>query len=392
MPEPPRADPDGYRIPLFDRAVYAARRRRVGDSIAAAGLDGLLVTIPENIYYLTGLDHFGYFAFHMLVFPADGEPVLIARQMETVTVGRDVPDLEFAGYGDDDDLAAHCREVMTRSIGGGKVGVESSSTNLSPLLAAGIAAGWKGDLVDASDLVAELRMIQGREELAVTRRAAIVTDAMMDAAIAAAGEGVTERAVAAAALGAMMAAGGEPPAFWPLVRSSNRLNEDHTTWTDYPLRRGDALFLEMSGSIGRYHAPMGRVVFVGEAPPGADFVAGVSLEAFDTARRRAVPGTEAGQVYDAWQSVLDTAGLSHYRRHHCGYLTGIGFPPTWSGSGVPRGLRAGSPQVLAAGMLFHQMSWVMGTGQGDYFVSDPVVVTPGGGERLSSVSQELRVV
>jgi Xaa-Pro dipeptidase len=48
--------------------------------------------------------------------------------------------------------------------------------------------------------------------------------------------------------------------------------------------------------------------------------------------------------------------------------------------------------VLAAGMLFHQMSWVMGTGQGDYFVSDPVVVTPGGGERLSSVSQELRVI
>src|SRR3989337_728989 len=109
---------------------------------------------------------------------------------------------------------------------------------------------------------------------------------------------------------------------------------------------------------------MGRVVFVGEAPPGADFVAGVSLEAFDTARRRAVPGTEAGQVYDAWQSVLDPAGLSHYRRphfrlHHCGYLTGIGFPPTWSGSGVPRGLRAGSHQVLAAGMLFHQMSWLM---------------------------------
>jgi len=37
------------------------------------------------------------------------------------------------------------------------------------------------------------------------------------------------------------------------------------------------------------------------------------------------------------------------------------------------------------------MSWTMGTGQGDYFVSDPVVVTPNGGERLSRTPQDLVV-
>ena len=33
----------------------------------SAGLAGLCVTGPEDIYYLTGLNHQGYFAFTMLV-------------------------------------------------------------------------------------------------------------------------------------------------------------------------------------------------------------------------------------------------------------------------------------------------------------------------------------
>ena len=83
--------------------------------------------------------------------------------------------------------------------------------------------------------------------------------------------------------------------------------------------------------------------------------------------------------------------MSHYGRHHCGYLTGIGFPPSWSGNGVPRALRDGSHMPLTAGMVVHLMSWTMGTGRGDYFVSDPVVITVGGGERLSRTPQDLVV-
>jgi Xaa-Pro dipeptidase len=43
-------------------------------------------------------------------------------------------------------------------------------------------------------------------------------------------------------------------------------------------------------------------------------------------------------------------------------------------------------------MVFHMMSWMMETGSGDYFVSDPVVVTADGAERLTSSVQTLRVV
>ena len=394
MLPPLRATSLGHRIPLFDREVYARRRRRAAEAVAAAGLDVMLVTIPENIYYLIGLDHFGYFAFHMLVVPAEGEPVLVARQMEHVTIGRDVPDVGFRGYGDDDDLPGHCVDVVTsvcpRSE---RIGMEETSLFLIPTVALAVRAAFPdADVVDATRIVSDQRLVQSPEERVVTQQVAGVSDAMMTAAVESVAVGVSEREVAAAAVAAMMEAGGEPPAFWPFVRCTSRFNEDHTTWTDYPLRAGDAVFLELSGSIGRYHAPMGRVVFVGELPTGSDEVSRVCLEAFEAARRAAIPGAAAGSVYAAWQGELDRAGLSHYRRHHCGYATGIGFPPSWSGNGVPRALRPGSRAVVSEGMVFHLMSWMMGTGVGDYFVSDPVVITAAGGERLSSTPQEPVVV
>lgn len=382
----------GYRIPLFERSVYAERRDRVAQAVAEAGLDVVLITIPENIYWLVGLDHFGYFAFHMLAIPAVGDPVLIARKMEHVTIGRDVPDLDFAGYGDDDDVAAYCISVLSeRHPNIGRIGMEESSIYLLATVARAVRSAF-GDVVDASDMVTARRLVQSPEELAITRQTAAVSDAMIAAAIDAAAVGVSEREIAASAVAAMFDAGGEPPAFWPFVRATSRFNEDHTTWTDYPLRSGDGLFLELSGSIGRYHAPMGRMVFVGEAPAGSDFVSGVCTAAFDAALGAARPGAVAGDVYAAWQSVVDGAGLSHYRRHHCGYATGIGFPPSWSGGGVPRALRPGSTSVLAEGMVFHMMSWMMETGAGDYFVSDPVEVTTDGGRRLTTFRRDLHVV
>src|SRR3546814_8987656 len=45
-------------------------------------LDVALVSAPENIFYLTGLGHWGYFAPHMLIVPLQGEVVLVTRAME----------------------------------------------------------------------------------------------------------------------------------------------------------------------------------------------------------------------------------------------------------------------------------------------------------------------
>jgi Xaa-Pro dipeptidase len=46
---------------------------------------------------------------------------------------------------------------------------------------------------------------------------------------------------------------------------------------------------------------------------------------------------------------------------------------------------------LRAGMVFHLMSWLLRTGKGDYFLSDTVVVTEHGCERLTKASRDVVV-
>ncbi|HEY9568786.1 MAG TPA: hypothetical protein VIR38_11900, partial [Thalassobaculum sp.] len=77
------------------------------------------------------------------------------------------------------------------------------------------------------------------------------------------------------------------------------------------------------------------------------------------------------------------AGLAHYRRHHCGYAVGIGVPPSWTGGNTVTGLRADSRTELRTGMSFHVLSWLMGTGRGDFFRSDTVLLGANGPEVLT---------
>jgi Xaa-Pro dipeptidase len=247
----------------------------------------------------------------------------------------------------------------------------------------------KVNWVDASTLVGDCRLIQSDLELQCTRKAAEISDAMMMAGIAAAGPGVFKRDVVAAIYQMMFSRGGTYPAFIPLVRSTRTIEHEHSTWDQRRLSRRDLLFLEMGGCYLRYHAPIGRLVHIGKVPARAGRIHQVCREAMQESIATMAPGVPAGDVFRAWKRAVDKAGLHHYTRHHCGYAVGIGFPPSWTGSGVPLGLRSDSRMELKPGMVFHVMSWLIRTGRGDSFLSDTVVVTPEGREVLTQTSSEL---
>jgi Xaa-Pro dipeptidase len=246
---------------------------------------------------------------------------------------------------------------------------------------------------DASQLVAGLRMVKSPRELAYVRRAAAISDRALQRGLAVAADGVSEREVAAALSAELIGAGSEVPAIPPLVRSTPTLQFEHVTWSDRRLERGDTLFLELSGSVARYHAPLSRLAYVGEAPAGLDTAVGPALAGWEAVRDTLRPGVGASDVYEAWQQAVNGAlGHARYRRHHCGYVTGIGYPPTWSGAGAPVGLRPGQDFELREGMLFHIFSWILGQAPVDYGVSDTVVVTADGCELLTTTERQPIIV
>lgn len=372
-----------HRNPFSDREL-ARRLARTRLEMDARHLDVAVFSTPESVFYLTGLDHWGYFAPHHLIVRPDGPPVLITRAMERVTIENQLRDVAFVGH--DDSTAPE--EMLTRQIRGispaTRIGVEAQSAGFSAAAGDALREGLSGhELVDISDLSASLRRVKSSEEMALMRRAAVASDAATAAAIAAIREGAAEADVAAEALAAMTRAGGNPPGFGPFIRPEARLGEEHTTWGDGRYGADEKVFLEIAACVSRYHAPQGRLIHIGRISDADQHMAEVCTAAFDAVCTAIRPGARARDIYAAWQAVVDDAGCAHYRRHHCGYLVGIGCPPSWTGGNGVTGLRHDSDLEIATGMSFHILSWLMGTGQGDYFTSNCVLLGPDGVEVLT---------
>jgi len=370
----------------FSSAEIARRLRRLRAELQLKGLEAAIIASPESVFYLTGLDHWGYFAPHLLLVPLEGEPVLVTRAMERVSVEKQVKAAQFRGHLDSETAADMMARVLHElELVGKTVGLEYWTWGLSHGLALSIAQQVAARWSDVSGLVDAMRLVKSTEEQALMRRAARVSDAAGEAAISAIADGANESEVAAECLAAMIRAGGHPPGFGPFIRPGSRLGEEHATWGDGRYKRDEPVFLELSGCVSRYHAPLGRLVHIGAIRDGDARIAGIVRQAFDAVVAAIRPGNRARDVYAAWQAVVDAAGLAHYRRHHCGYCVGIGQPPSWTGGNSVTGLRHDSDLEIRTGMSFHILSWLMGSGQGDDFLSNTVLLTDSGPEVLTQL-------
>ena len=351
--------------------------------MAVRGLDLVLLSAPEHVFYLTGLDHWGYFAPHVLIVAAEGELVLVTRAMEHVAIRNQVRNATFIGHSDSESAADVVVKHLNGASSGKTIGLESASAGLSYAMGQALKQGIDGaSWVDITGMLDEMRLVKSTEEQRFMRSAAVASDAGTQAAINAIHDGAKEADVAAECLAAMTRAGGTPPGFGPFLRPSHRMAEEHTTWGDG--EHHEAVFLEIAGCVSRYNAPMGRLVNIGRISDEDAEMARICGEAFDATLRALKVGARAKDVYSGWQSVVDAAGMPEYRRHHCGYLVGIGFPPAWTGGPRVTGLRHDSDREMREGMTFHLMSWFTETGRGNYFISNTVLLGADGAEVLTT--------
>ncbi len=361
----------------LDRRLTATRQ-----IMDARGLDLIFLSAPEHVFYLTGLDHWGYFAPHVLIVPPAGDLTLVTRAMEHVAIRNQVRNASFVGHSDTETAADVVIRLLKDHVFGKSIGIESASAGMSLAMGQALQAGLAGARwIDITGVLDEMRLVKSIEEQGFMRRAAAAADAGTQAAIAAVHDGANEADVAADCLAAMTRAGGTPPGFGPFLRPWHRMAEEHTTWGEG--QHKDAVFLEIAGCVARYNAPMGRLVNIGSISDEDAAMAEICGRAFDAALNALTVGALAQDVYNGWQSVVDAAGMPEYRRHHCGYLVGIGFPPSWTGGPRVTGLRHDSTREMQAGMTFHLMSWFTETGRGNYFISNTVLLGADGAEVLT---------
>lgn len=370
----------------FSAEEYEQRHTAVRALMAQHKLAVLVVTAPEDVYYLSGLNNQGHFVFSALVLDAERDTAtLVARAMEAPTAAVQAPDCEFAGYQDANDPADVLAEAIPHLSQGERIGYQAGSLTF-PI------AVWKSidrhfgspSWVDCTALLSDVRALRTDREVAYLRRAANLSDVGMRAGIAAAAGDCCGGEVVGAIEQAMLSAGSDYPAFVPQVRAVEEIRQEHVAWTARRVTADDSLFFELSAAAARYHAPMGRTVRpVGSGRDAAAELASTGLDAIVTALR---PDRTAEDVYRAWKDTIESGLGRTYERHHCGYSVGTGFPPSWMAGRVDS-LRPGHRKVVRPGMTFHIQSWVVDQQLGTYALSDTALVTTDGSELLTATTR-----
>jgi Xaa-Pro dipeptidase len=376
----------------FTLAEYAARLHQVRSAMAERGIDACLISIPENIYYLTGFTSTGYYMYQTLILPAAGEPVFVTYLEERINVVRRSWMERYQTYSVvEDPVEVTFGTLCEMGLEDRVLGIEESGfffpvRTYKRLVALLPRARW----VDGSGLVEQARLVKSEAEIGYIREGARAAVAGMKAALAAIAPGRTENDLAAEVYRATLQAGSEYPGSPPYVVSGERTGLPHGTWEGRMLRDGDIVFLEHSGCVKRYSAAMMRTAFLGRPPEVVRRTADVILEGIAKAIDAIRPGVTSGEVDAACRDTILGAGFRDYT-HETGYSIGVCYPPGWNESHIMN-LHPGDATVLEPNMVFHLVpSLIIPEMNGHVGFSDTVVVTETGHEVLTDGEVERRL-
>lgn len=368
----------------FGADEYADRLARVQSEMRDLGLGGILAFQPETITWITGFFTAGIGNFELAIVPPDGPPVVICRDVAryyaetTVAWGA----VEYWSDGQDTMAVAlaHVRSVLGSPA---RVGVDLDAWPLSPRRFAALTGGLNGSAVlDVGPFLAGLRLVKSPAEIAYQRRAAAAAAAGMQAGLAAARPGATERDVAAAVCAAMVVAGSDTPG--PGVLSSGeRALHLHGRATDRTLLPGDTLQLETCPHVRQYNARFMRTIKVGHARADDEALARDLIAVQDRALAAVGPGVPA-RVPDAIyrEGILATGRVQRYTNKTF-YSIGLLIAPN---GGEPLEATPAATWSFVPGNVFHSYVLVGGFG-----FSETVAVTENGIERLTTYPRTLLV-
>jgi Xaa-Pro dipeptidase len=373
---------DVQPAPWFEASEIRERVKRIQARLAEDRQDALLAFFPESVTWSTGFFTRGYSSFQFAIIPVDGDPVIVCRDVEAYYL-----DLTcvFPGrvlWTDSDDKTRVARDAITSVVGQRRnIAIEMFAWPLSvgrfdAMKTALPDINWS----DGSGIISGMRLIKSPAEVEYQRRAARAAEAGMEAGVAAAVEGATEREMAAGICAAMIRAGSDRPG--PGVLSSGeRALHLHGGYTDRVLERGDIVQLETTPHVRHYHARFMRPIKVAEATDDERDTVDMLIRIQDAAIaevRPGVPATVPDQVNR--QGVLE-AGLKREYTNKTFYSVGLLIEPT---GGEPLEAHPEATWTFEPGMTFH--TYVLARGFG---MSETILVTPDGCERLTRFPRKL---
>lgn len=377
---------------------YRRIQERVRGRLAEEGLDGMIVTVPGDVAYLIGFFYAVTERPVYLWFGQDGSrfallPALDAEYAQAQGVHADIRTyFEYPGVRTPEQHLAD--ELAKDAASLARVGVSGALT-----------IGAQEALVDAlpgsrfvrTRILSDLRLRKEPEEIELHRQAAEVCDEMLGA-----GRALIEQALHA----------GRPlPTEGDLARAvigfgTDRMYErySHVIYTTklagglvyagpnaarphgLPSRRrlevGDTLILSLGAAVGSRFVESERTFVIGEPSTAQRAYFDTALRAQEVGTRAMTVGRTCASVNAECLDVIRDAGFGEHIRHRQGHGIGIAqHEAPW--------VEDGDSTVLAPGMILSSEPGIYVPGHAGYRISDSVLVTADGPERLTRYPRTL---
>jgi Xaa-Pro aminopeptidase len=350
---------------------FKARRKKAVTASVAAGVDALVVTHLPDVRYLTGFTG------------SNGAVVLFGGRALLFTDGRYTEQAKVEAVGVKVVIDKKAAMVVAcgwmEAAGVARCGFDGTQITVAALDGMQKAVSAKvrrGMFVSVGALVARLREVKDKNEIAAMRAAALVGCELFEGLLGLVESGMTEVEVAGALEYAARLRGAEGMSFETIVASGARSALPHGRATMAKLPKRGFCTLDFGVVLGGYCSDMTRTVHLGKALPEEWEVYDSVLEAQMAAVAKVAPGVTAGEVDEAARSVLRRCGLEHYFSHSTGHGVGLEIHEG------PR-IAAKQEQVLQEGMVITIEPGVYMPSKFGVRIEDMVLVTGNGGEVLT---------
>ena len=354
---------------------FAQRRLLIAAGLENREVDGMLVSSPASVRYLTGFTGSNGV---LLVLP--GEAVFFTDPRYAIQSGHEVSCRTQVCKGPIlPAVATVVAGSRLRRLGFERAHVSYDGfdvlhsalpdTSLDPV------SGW----LEAH------RMLKSETEIELIRRSVATNSNAFELAARRVRPGISERDLAAEIDHQMRRLGAEKPAFETIVASGERSALPHAHPTAAVLKSRQLVLVDMGAFQDGYASDMTRMLFLGVPSPPVKRLYRAVLEAQLAAIDAVRPGVTTTRVDRAARNVLKAFKLDRAFVHSTGHGLGLEIHE------LPRiGKKDKTP--LAAGMAITIEPGVYLEGIGGIRIEDTVVVTATGCEILTPTSKELRVV
>ncbi|MCH8989654.1 MAG: aminopeptidase P family protein [Chloroflexi bacterium] len=339
-------------------------------------LDGVLISAPENRRYLSG---FSGSAGYLFITKANAILVTDSRYTEQAT--NESPDFEVRQVRGGWDWLVE----ELKASGVKKVGFESQDMTVSSYNS--LIDAIKGDsslsevsFVPAPGLAENQRIIKDQEELSMLQLAIDAADQAMDQVCPAITPGMTEREVAWKMESAMRDAGADTISFDTIVAAGPNGAMAHHQPTDYVIKQGEPIVIDMGAKVGGYCSDLSRSILVGEPDETFkkiyDIVLGAQLTAINTVK----VGMTGEETDSLSRNVIAEAGYGDNFGHSLGH--GVGLVIHENPRVGPR-----SSDILELNTVFTVEPGIYLTGWGGIRIEDIVILREDGAATLSKAAK-----